>query len=115
MKKYIMIAAVLISSVVMAQNIQPKLEAIGNLVKATYLYDNGQVQQEGFYENGKLHGTWVSFDMNGNKTATAEYDKGEKVGKWMFYNNLAVNEVVYADNRVASVKNSKKDNLVNID
>ena len=36
MKKYIMIAAVLISSVVMAQNKQPKLEAIGNLVKATY-------------------------------------------------------------------------------
>ena len=115
MKKYIMIAVVLISSVVMAQNKQPKLEAVDGMVKATYLYDNGQVQQQGFYKDGKLEGQWVSFDDKGNKTTVAEYSNGVKVGKWLYYNDLVVNEVVYADNKVASVKNWKKDNLVNID
>lgn len=116
MKKYIMIAAVLISGMIFAQNKEPKLEAQGNLVKVTYLHDNGQVQQQGFYENGKLQGKWISFDANGNKTAVAEYNKGEKVGKWFFWNNAALTEVDYSDNRVASVKNWKHESgLVNLD
>ena len=56
MKKYIIIGAVLISGMIFAQNtsVKPELEAVGNKVKATYLYENGQVQQQGFYKNGKL-------------------------------------------------------------
>lgn len=112
MKKYIMIASVLLSGMIFAQNKQPKLEAVGNMVKVTYLHDNGQIQQQGFYKNGKLQGQWVSFDTDGNKVAVAEYDKGQKVGKWFFWSDSALSEVDYSDNRVASVKNWKKDNLV---
>lgn len=112
MKKYIMIASVLLSGMIFAQNKQPKLEAVGNMVKVTYLHDNGQIQQQGFYKNGKLQGQWVSFDTDGNKLAVAEYDKGQKVGKWFFWSDSALSEVDYSDNRVASVKNWKKDNLV---
>tara|TARA_R110000868_G_scaffold147118_3_gene368315 strand:- start:12210 stop:12557 length:348 start_codon:yes stop_codon:yes gene_type:complete len=115
MKKYIMIAAVLISGMIFAQNKEPKLEAVGNMVKVTYHHENGQVQQEGFYKNGKLQGQWVSFDANGNKLAVAEYDKGQKVGKWFYWNDSVLSEVDYSDNRVAAVKNWKKDNLVNVD
>ncbi|OCB74311.1 toxin-antitoxin system YwqK family antitoxin [Flavobacterium crassostreae] len=116
MKKYIMIAAVLVSGMLFAQNNKPKLEAIGNMVKVTYLHENGAVQQQGFYENGELQGKWVSFDDKGNKIAVAEYNKGEKIGKWFFWNNTALTEVDYADNRVAIVKNWKQqDPIVNVE
>ncbi len=111
MKKYIVLVAVLISGMTFAQNVKPKLEAVGNKVKATYYYESGQIQQVGFYKDGKLQGEWVSFDLNGNKTAIAKYDKGEKVGKWFFWNDIVLNEVDYSNNRVASVKNWKKRSL----
>jgi hypothetical protein len=117
MKKYIVIGALLITGMIFAQNtnVTPKLEVVGNLVKATFLYDDGQVKQEGFYENGKLQGKWISYDINGNKTAVAEYNKGKKVGKWFFWNDSVLSEVDYADNRVASVRNWKRDAIANID
>ena len=40
MKKYIMIAAVLISGMIFAQENKPTLEIVGNMVKATYHYEN---------------------------------------------------------------------------
>jgi hypothetical protein len=117
MKKYIVIGTMLMSGMIFAQNtaVKPKLEAVGNLVKATFLYDDGQVKQEGFYENGKLQGKWVSYDVNGNKTAVAEYNKGQKVGKWFFWNDSILSEVDYSDNRVAAVKNWKPDAIANVD
>jgi hypothetical protein len=33
---------------IFAQNNKPKLEAVGDLVKATSFHDNGKVQQVGF-------------------------------------------------------------------
>ena len=116
MKKYIIIGAVLISGMIFAQNtsVKPELEAVGNKVKATYLYENGQVQQQGFYKNGKLQGEWISFDVYGNKTAIGEYNKGQKVGKWFFWNDSVLTEVDYSDNRIAAVKKWKQDILVNI-
>ncbi|WP_016990223.1 toxin-antitoxin system YwqK family antitoxin [Flavobacterium sp. ACAM 123] len=112
MKKYIIIATVLISGVIFAQNKTPKLEAIGNMVKATFHHENGKVQQMGFYKNGKLQGEWVSYDTNGNKTAMAIYDKGQKTGKWFFWNNTVLSEVDYSNNQIAAVKSWKHDALV---
>lgn len=115
MKKYIMIAAVLFSGILFAQNTKPQLEIVGNQVKATYHYENGKVQQQGNYLNGKLQGEWISYDADGNKVAIGEYNKGQKVGKWFFWNNSVLSEVDYSENRIASVKNWKKDAVVNID
>jgi hypothetical protein len=33
-----------------AQENNPKLEAVGQLVKTTYYFENGKVQQEGFFK-----------------------------------------------------------------
>lgn len=115
MKKYIIISAVLISGMIFAQNTKPKLEAVGNLVKATYHYENGAVQQEGFYKNGKLQGEWTSYDVNGKKTAMAVYDQGQKTGKWFFWNDSVLSEVDYSNNKVASVKNWKYDALAAVE
>ena len=74
MKKYIILTALLFSGIAFAQENDPKLEAIGELVRTTYYFENGKVQQEGFFKNGKLEGIWISFDINGNKLSVANYE-----------------------------------------
>ena len=59
MKKYMIIGTVLISSMIFAQAKQPKLEIVDNEVKATYFYENGQIQQQGYFKDGKLEGSWL--------------------------------------------------------
>lgn len=113
MKKYLLIAAILISGIAFAQEIKPKHEVIGNLVKSTYYFADGKICQEGFFKNGKLHGKWTSYDENGIKTAIAEYTNGKKTGKWFFWNNHNLTEVDYSDSRVASVKTWKEEAIVN--
>ena len=54
MKKYIILAVILFTGTIFAQNAKPVLEPFGNRLKATYFYENGQVQQEGYFENGKI-------------------------------------------------------------
>lgn len=109
MKKYVLMASLLVSGLSFAQGISPKLEEVNGLVKATYYYNNGKVQQEGFFKDGKLDGKWVSFDENGNKKAEAQYSNGEKVGKWLFWNqDNSVAEVNYTEG-VLKTKNALAD------
>jgi hypothetical protein len=44
MKKTILLGAILFSGLVFAQTAKPVLEQEGNLVKATYYYENGKIQ-----------------------------------------------------------------------
>ncbi len=103
MKKYMIIGAVLMSSMFFAQEQSPKLEVVDNMVKATYYYDNGKVQQEGFFKDGKLEGQWVAYDAEGNKLSVGEYSNGQKVGKWFFWNAAKLSQVDYSNNQVAYV------------
>ncbi len=103
MKKYMIIAAVLISSTLFAQNQSPKLEVVNNMVKATYYHENGKVQQEGFFKDGKLDGKWIAYDTQGNKLSVGEYSNGQKVGKWFFWNDAKLSQVDYSNNQVAYV------------
>ena len=113
MKKFMIIGTVLISGMIFAQNIEPKLEEVGNLVKATYYFENGQIQQQGFFKDGKLEGKWIAYDATGNKKSIGEYNNGEKIGKWFFWNESILSEVDYSNNQIALVKNWKQDALVN--
>lgn len=121
MKKLVILVAVLFSGIIFAQDGKPVLEPFGKKVKATYFYENGQVQQEGFFVKGKLEGAWVSYDENGNKIALGEYKNGKKVGKWFFWSEISekgftnLNEVDYSNNKIASVKNWKKEAIANVD
>ena len=113
MKKYIILSAFLFSAVSFAQEIKPQLEAVGELVKTTYYFENGKIQQQGFFKNGKLDGVWTSYDANGNKLAVATFNNGEKTGKWFFWTGTNLTEVDYTNSRIASVKTWKQDALVN--
>ena len=112
MKKIMILGALVISTFTFAQAKKPILELDGNLVKATYYFDNGQIQKQGYFKEGKLDGSWVAFDENGNKKSIGEYTKGEKTGKWFFWGDKALSEVDYSNSRVASVKSWKQDALV---
>ena len=113
MKKCVILVAMMFSGILVAQEVKPELEAVGNKVKATYYYDNGRVQQEGFYKDGKLDGAWVSYDEKGNKLAVGEYTNGMKTGKWIFFNENNLSEVAFENSQIASVKNLQKNALAN--
>lgn len=77
----------------------------GDTIEATLYHDNGMIAQTGFYtSDNKLDGEWISYDTEGNKTAVASYDKGVKVGTWMFYQGDTIKEVSYANSDIAEVK-----------
>ncbi|MGL2992733.1 toxin-antitoxin system YwqK family antitoxin [Flavobacterium sp. TSSA_36] len=109
MKTYILTAALLLTGLIYAQETKPVLEPFGNKVKATYFYDNGQVQQEGFFENGKLEGYWVAYNEDGTKKSSGFYKEGAKVGKWFFWKEANLSEVDYASNTIATIKNWKRE------
>ena len=82
-----------------------KLNKDTNLIEVVYYHDNGVVSQTGTYTlDGKLQGVWLSFDTEGKKIVSANYDNGKKVGKWFYWNNGSVKEVDYSDNAIAGVQ-----------
>ncbi len=113
MKKIFILGALLITGLTFAQTKKPFLEQEGDLVKATYYYENGKVQQQGYFKDGKITGQWVAYDESGNKKSIGEYTNGEKTGKWFFWNDKSLSEVDYSDSRVAAVKTWKQDAIVN--
>jgi len=87
-------------------------EAANELVQATYYYaDNSQVvERKGFFNrDGELHGTWISYDTEGNKTVIAHYKNGKKHGTWTYFNkDNTRTKVHYNDNKIVSVNESGK-------
>ncbi|QED39140.1 nicotinic acid mononucleotide adenyltransferase [Antarcticibacterium arcticum] len=104
--------AFLMAPVLSAQEIEPKFEIQGELIKGTYYYENGSVRQEGTYKGGKLHGEWVSFDQSGKKNALARYEEGVKMGKWFFWSPDVLTEVEYRNNVIAEVTEYKRQGIL---
>ena len=83
---------------------EPQYTIKGKLIEATLYHNNGAIAQTGYYTKcGKLQGEWNSFDAQGNKTATAFYNKGEKVGTWVFYNGNEMKKVSFNDSKIIEV------------
>lgn len=86
-------------------NAKDKYVLVDDLIEATLYHDNGAIAQTGYYtKDNKLQGEWVSYDANGKKTAVAQYNNGEKVGTWKFYQGETLKEVTYTNSRIAKVK-----------
>ncbi len=106
MKNIILIAVVLVFSTQAFAQAESQRELVkkGDVIEATLFHDNGVISQEGQYTlEGKLQGTWISYDVNGKKTALANYNSGEKVGIWYFYQGDVLHEVNYSNNKIAKV------------
>jgi antitoxin component YwqK of YwqJK toxin-antitoxin module len=103
MRKIITICMLSIATIGFAQSNKPTFKAEGDLVKATYYYENGAVKTQGFFKDKKLTGIWTRFDKGGNKTQLANYNEGKKVGKWFIWTEDSLKEINYEDNVIASV------------
>lgn len=106
MKKIILLFVVFFSMNLVAQKSNKHLYSLkGDLIQATIYHDNGSIAQTGFYtKENKLQGEWVSYDTNGNKNAVAQYNNGEKVGTWFFFQGNTQKEVVFIDSKIAQVR-----------
>lgn len=91
---------------------QPKYEKQGELVKATYYYEDGKVHQEGFFKNKKLTGMWTKYDREGNKISIGFYKEGKKVGKWFQWHKNKLREITYKDNTIANVSIWREDTRI---
>ena len=115
MKKLLILVVFLVSgTVAFAQNTnKPKLEKKGDVIEATYFHDNGTVAQTGtFTLKGKLQGEWKSYDANGKKVAVGNYEDGQKVGKWFFWNSNRLSEVNYSNSKIVGVNTWTNSNPV---
>tara|TARA_B110000091_G_scaffold134622_1_gene144091 strand:- start:545 stop:898 length:354 start_codon:yes stop_codon:yes gene_type:complete len=103
MKQIIAVCMLTLATIGYAQEHEPTYKAEGDLVKATYYYEDGSLKTQGFFKDKKLTGEWVRFDKEGNKTQLAYYNNGKKVGKWFVWSKVSLKEINYVDNSVASV------------
>lgn len=107
MKKIIILALILVSAIGYSQTEKPTFEKEGDLVKATYYYDNGNVKVQGFFKNKKLTGVWTAFDNDGKKTKIANYENGVKTGKWFIWDKDSLKEINYDNNVIVAVNDWK--------
>lgn len=104
MRKIVIAAVFFSGATIMAQEKpEPRFEKDADLIKGTFYYEDGSIEQEGTYKNGELHGKWISYNQTGEKKAIAQYTFGDKTGKWFFWNNGELTEVTYHKNKIAGV------------
>lgn len=93
-----------------------KTEIKGDLVEVSLFYETGQLMQHGFYnKKGELHGGWESYNLNGEMTCYATYDRGVKVGVWTYWNKDKVIKVTYEKNKIVDVKEYDKESFLKND
>ena len=95
--------------VMYSQDENTTYEQNGDLVEITSRYDNGQIEQHGFFKDKKLHGIWTYYNQEGKKMARGNYENGVKTGKWLFWNNKTLKEVKYLKGKVVNVKELSSD------
>ena len=107
MKAILNLVIMLFCVVAFGQEQKVEYKKLSNdLVKVTYYYaDNSNlIEREGFFNDGKLHGTWVSYDVEGNTTTIANYSNGKKDGVWTYFKKDKVNVVTYKLNKIVNVE-----------
>lgn len=109
MKKAFLLLLFFVSVLGFSQQQNTVFEKEGNLVKATYYYNSGEIKTQGFFKNKKLTGTWTSFDKAGNKTQIAQYFNGKKVGKWFIWEKENLREITYNNNVLINVNELKSE------
>jgi antitoxin component YwqK of YwqJK toxin-antitoxin module len=115
-RKILMLFTLLIGIVSFAQQERElKHNDDTNLIEVIYYHDNGVVSQLGSYTlDGKLHSEWLSFDIKGDKSVSAIYDNGKKVGKWFYWTDKTLKEVDYTNNAIVRVNEWKKDDKTSV-
>jgi antitoxin component YwqK of YwqJK toxin-antitoxin module len=103
MKKLLIILMILFTSIIYSQTKNVKYEESYDLIKVTYSYDNGTIEQCGFLKDTKLHGHWVYYNIDGSIRTTGTYLNGIKVGTWVFKNKADTKQVTYTNGKISNV------------
>ena len=101
-----------LATIAIAQDKQTTFSVEGDLVKATYYYDDGSTRMQGYFKDKKLTGEWVRFDKLGNKIQLGYYENGKKVGKWFIWRRESLKEINYQNNVIASVNTWKSESKI---
>jgi antitoxin component YwqK of YwqJK toxin-antitoxin module len=108
MRRYIQFMVLLFCVSAFSQEQKVDYKKIDNdFVQVTYYFadNNSIVEREGFFnEDGKLHGTWISYDILGNKKVIANYNNGKKVGTWTYFKGDKISVVTYEENKIVAVE-----------
>jgi hypothetical protein len=95
-----------------SQDKQPTFKVENDLVKATYYYEDGSVQMQGYFKDKKLTGKWTMFDIKGNKIQTGYYKNGKKINTWFVWSKDSLKEITYNDNSIVNVNLWKHDAVI---
>ena len=112
MKNTLLIMMLCLATKAIAQDKQTTYSVEGDLVKATYYYDDGSTRMQGYFKDKKLTGEWIRFDKSGNKIQLGYYENGNNVGKWFVWGKDSLKEINYQNNVVASVNNWKSESKI---
>ncbi|MGB1444476.1 MAG: toxin-antitoxin system YwqK family antitoxin [Flavobacteriaceae bacterium] len=103
MRTYILTLVLLFGCSVMAQQdttVKTVMQKEGKLTKVSMYHENGQLAQEGYLKNNRLHGKWIKYSTDGKLVCVANYTKGERNGTWLFWDNNDLTEVEFKDNKI---------------
>ena len=104
MRTFILTLVLMLGVTAMAQENKETLKTVtvkeGKLTKVNIYHENGQLAQQGYLKNNKLHGKWVKYSENGNLLCVAKYNRGKRNGTWLFWDNKDLTEVEFKNNKV---------------
>ena len=72
----------------------------GKLTKFSMYHENGQLAQQGYLKNNKLHGKWLKYSEEGEILCIANYSRGKRNGTWLFWDDKDLTEVEFKNNKV---------------
>ncbi|MCX2718717.1 toxin-antitoxin system YwqK family antitoxin [Lentiprolixibacter aurantiacus] len=104
---FLLMFAIALTGAYAQQKKEQHLNKETNLIEVTYYHNNDQVSQQGTFNlEGRLHGKWISYNEQGVKITEGSYDNGIKTGKWFFWSQDGVKEIIYDNNSIASINES---------
>lgn len=77
-------------------------EVNDDLIQATYFFEDGTVNETGFFKNEKLTGKWKTYNSDSELLAIGFFTDNRKSGTWSFYKDGEVyQEINYSGNAIA--------------
>ena len=99
MKRTLLIMFMLISNYLFSQTTLYTDNDGDGVIEYTLLRPNGSVEEEGFYLNGKMVKTWISYFEDGKVSIKANFKNGLRHGSWLIYdeNGNIKYEILYSE------------------
>ena len=99
MKKLFLVMFMLMSNYLFSQTTLYTDNDGDGVIEYTLIRNNGSIEEEGYYLNGKMVGTWTSYYTNGVINIRANFKNGLRHGSWTIYEESGKIkfEIIYKD------------------